>query len=74
MFSFTAFDGLKDPLSQYTIRFMAHFIPHRCPKCFESVTLVQPLDKQDMPKGKAQGHCVICGWREEVAMYPKQEE
>ena len=61
MFSFTAFDGLKDPLSQYTIHFMALFIPHRCPKCFERVTLIQTLDKEDMPKGKAQGHCVICG-------------
>ena len=52
---------------------MALFIPHRCPKGFESVTLIQPLDKQDMPKGKAQGHCVICGWREEVAIYPNQK-
>jgi len=52
---------------------MALFIPYRCPKCFESVTLIQPLDKQDMPKGKAQGHCVICGWREEVAIYPNQK-
>ena len=41
----------------------------RCPKCFESVTLIQPLDKQDMPKGKTKGHCVICEWREEVEMY-----
>ncbi len=23
---------------------MALFIPHRCPKCFESVTLIQPQD------------------------------
>jgi len=53
---------------------MALFIPHRCPKCFESVTLIQPLNKQDISKGKAQGHCVICGWREEMEMYPKQEE
>ncbi|MCH7501324.1 MAG: hypothetical protein IH886_15220 [Nitrospinae bacterium] len=48
---------------------MALYIPHRCPKCFESVTLIQPLDKQDLPKGKARGHCVICGWREEVEIY-----
>jgi len=53
---------------------MALYIPHRCPKCFESVTLIQTLDKEDMPKGKAQGHCVICGWMEETEMYPKQEE
>jgi len=51
---------------------MALYIPHRCPKCFESVTVMQPLDKQDMPKGKAKGHCVFCGWREEMEMYPKQ--
>ncbi len=42
MFSFTLFKVLKDPLSQYTIRFMAIYIPHRCPNCFESVTLIQP--------------------------------
>jgi len=41
----------------------------RCANCFESVTLIQPLDKQDMPRGKAKGHCVICGWREEIEMY-----
>jgi len=52
---------------------MAIFIPHRCPKCFESVTLIQPLDKQDMPKGKAQGHCVFCGWKEEIEIYPKDD-
>jgi len=45
MLSFTTFHGLKDPLSQYTIRFMALFIPHKCPKCFESVTLIQPQHK-----------------------------
>ena len=49
---------------------MAIFIPYKCPKCFESVTLIQPLDKQDMPKGKANGHCVVCGWREEIRMFP----
>jgi len=51
---------------------MALFIPHRCPTCFESVTLIQPLDREDMPKGKAQGHCVFCGWREKFEMYPNQ--
>jgi len=25
-------------------------LPHRCPKCFESVTLIQLLDKEDMPR------------------------
>ena len=49
---------------------MALFIPHRYPKGFESVTLIQTLDKEDMPKGKAQGHCVICGWREEIPIFP----
>ena len=63
------FQGLPGSQGQYTIYLMALFIPHRCPKCFEGVTLVQPLDKQDMPKGKAKGHCVICGWREEILMF-----
>ena len=40
---------------------MALFIPYRCPKCFDSVTLIQTLDKEDMPKGKTPGHCVLCG-------------
>ncbi len=67
------FQGLHGSQGQYTIRLMALYIPHRCPKCFESVTLVQHLDKQDAPRGKAKGHCVICGWREEVAIYPNQK-
>ena len=62
MFSFTAFDGLKDPLSQYTIHFTALFIPYRCPKCFESVTLVQPLDKGGAFKGPING----CGSKAET--------
>jgi len=37
--------------------------PHRYPKCFESVMLVQTSDKQDMSKGKAKGHCVFAGGR-----------
>ena len=55
MFSFTAFHGLKDPLSQYTIRFMALFIPPRCPQCFESFTLIQPQHKGGGLKGPGAG-------------------
>jgi len=44
----------------YTIRLMALFIPHRCPKCFESVTLIQPLDKGGAFKGPAKGQCLNC--------------
>jgi hypothetical protein len=39
---------------------MALYIPHRCPKCFESVTLVQPQHKGGGLKGKAKGHCLNC--------------
>jgi len=92
---------------------MALFIPHRCPKCFESVTLIQPQYKGGAFKGvargqclncmdeqeydltipankkdlinikkqnggkrnwKARGHCVFCGWREEIDMYSKDRE
>jgi len=44
---------------------MALFIPHRCPKCFESVTLIQPQHKaekvilylvQPTGIGQTQGH------------------
>ena len=34
---------------------MALFIPHRCPKCFESVTLIQPQHKGGAFKGPAKG-------------------
>ncbi len=37
---------------------MALFIPHRCPKCFESVTLIQPLDKGGAFNGPAKGQCL----------------
>jgi len=39
---------------------MAIFIPHRCPKCFESVTLVQPQHKGGAFKGPARGQCLNC--------------
>ena len=60
MFSFALFKVLKDPLSQYTIHLMALFIPHRCPKCFESVTLIQPQHKGGAFKGPARGQCLSC--------------
>jgi len=34
---------------------MALFIPHRCPKCFESVTLIQPQYKGGAFKELARG-------------------
>jgi len=39
---------------------MALFIPHRCPKCFESVTLIQPQHKGGAFKGSARGQCLNC--------------
>jgi len=39
---------------------MALFIPHRCPQCFESVTLIQPQHKGGALKGPARGQCLNC--------------
>ena len=39
---------------------MALFIPHRCPKCFESVTLIQPQYRGGAFKGPAKGQCLNC--------------
>jgi len=39
---------------------MAIYIPHRCPKCFESVTLIQPQHKGGAFKGLARAHCLNC--------------
>jgi hypothetical protein len=39
---------------------MAIFTPHRCPKCFESVTLIQPQNKGGAFKGPAKGQCLNC--------------
>jgi len=36
------------------------FIPHRCPKCFESVTLIQPQHKGGAFKGPAKSQCLNC--------------
>jgi len=44
---------------------MAIFIPHRCPQCFESVTLVQPQHKGGAFKGPAKGQCLNCMDEEE---------
>jgi len=39
---------------------MALYIPYRCPKCFESVTLIQPQHKGGAFKGPARGQCLNC--------------
>jgi len=39
---------------------MALFIPYRCPKCFESVTLIQSQHKGGAFKGPARGQCLNC--------------
>ncbi len=39
---------------------MALFIPHKCPNCFESVTLIQPQHKGGAFKGPAKGQCLNC--------------
>ena len=39
---------------------MALFIPHRCLKCFESVTLIQPEHKGGAFNGPAKGQCLNC--------------
>jgi len=44
---------------------MAIFIPYRCPKCFESVTLIQPKHKGGAFKGPARGKCLNCGDEQE---------
>ncbi len=44
----------------YILPLMALFIPHRCPKCFESVTLIQPQHKGGALKGPARGQCLNC--------------
>ncbi len=39
---------------------MALSIPHRCPKYFESLTLIQPQYKDGAFKGPAKGQCLNC--------------
>ena len=37
---------------------MALYIPYKCPKCFESVTLIQPQHKGGAFKGPAKGKSI----------------
>ena len=53
------FQGLPRSQGQYTIRLMALYIPHRCPKCFESVTLIQPQHKGGAFKGRMETHSTM---------------
>jgi hypothetical protein len=39
---------------------MPLFILHRCPKCYESVTLIQPQHKGGAFKGPERGQCLNC--------------
>jgi len=39
---------------------MALYIPHRCPICSKSVTLVQPQYRGGAFKGPAKGQCLNC--------------
>ena len=39
---------------------MAIYIPYKCPKCFESVTIIQPQHKGGAFKGIARGLCLNC--------------
>jgi len=39
---------------------MALYLPIRCPKCFESATLIQPQYKGGALKGPARGQCLNC--------------
>ena len=39
---------------------MAIFIPYKCPKCFESMTLIQLQHKGGAFKGSAKGQCLNC--------------
>jgi len=54
------FHGLHGSQGPYTIRLMPLYIPHRCPKCFESVTLVQAQHKGGAFMGPAKGQCLNC--------------
>ena len=42
------------------LRDMPLYIPHRYPKYFESVTLIQPQHKGGAFKGPAKGQCLNC--------------
>jgi uncharacterized Zn finger protein len=48
------------------LSFMSLYIPHLCPICFESVTLVQPQqNKGGAFKGLAKAQCLNCGNEQE---------
>jgi len=51
---------IKGCLDKTSKIIMALFIPHRCPKCFESVTLIQPHHKGGAFKRPARGQCLHC--------------
>ncbi len=53
------FQDLPGSQGQYTIYLWSIYILHRCPKCFESVTLIQQ-HKGGALKGPAKGHCLNC--------------
>ena len=45
---------------------MAIYIPYKCPKCFESVTLIQPQHKGGAFKGTARSQCLSCKDEQEI--------
>ncbi len=45
---------------------MAIYIPFKCPKCFKSVTLIQPQHKGGAFKGPAKAQCLSCGDEQEL--------
>ena len=53
---------------------MALFIPHRCPKCFESVTLIQPQHKGGAFKGPVKGQFLNCKDEQEMIANPGEEK
>ncbi len=54
------FSRVEGPIEPIYNPFYAPLIPHRCPKCFESVTLIQPQYKGGAFKGPAKGQCLNC--------------
>ena len=52
---------------------MALFIPYKCPKCFESVTLIQPQHKGGAFKGPARSQCLNCMDEQEMIANPGEE-
>jgi len=52
---------------------MALYILHRFPKCFESVTLIQPQHKGGVFKGPARSQCLNCMGEQEMIANPGEE-